>query len=98
MPLVKKPRLDNRLETETIARLPGNIGSNPSAAALKCVRMRARKKPNVMERGSVPCFSVFFRPNHESAAVALLQSPFLTLIVTIEQRSVLTNFFLKKSS
>ena len=37
--------------------------------------MRARKKPNVMERGSVPCFSVFFRPNHESAPVALLQSP-----------------------
>jgi|SRR5271157_1633658 len=36
--------------------------------------MRARKKPNVMERGSVPCFSVFFRPNHESAPVALLQS------------------------
>src|SRR5271166_2067200 len=36
--------------------------------------MRARKRPNVMERGSVPCFSVFFRPNHESASVALLQS------------------------
>src|SRR5271157_296246 len=57
--------------------------------------MRARKKPNVMERGLVPCFSVFFRPNHESATVALLQSPFLTPIVTIEQRSVLTNFFLR---
>jgi hypothetical protein len=50
-----------------------------------------------MERGSVPWFSVFFRPNHESAAVALLQSPFLTPVVTIEQRSVLTNsFFLKE--
>ncbi len=36
--------------------------------------MRAWKKPNVMERGSVPCFSVFSRPNHESAPVALLQS------------------------
>src|SRR5271157_581747 len=34
--------------------------------------MRARKKPNVMERGSVSGFSVFFRPNHESAPVALL--------------------------
>jgi len=58
-----------------------------------------------MERGSVPWFSVFFRPNHESAAVALLQSPFLTPVVTspfltpvvtIEQRSVLTNSFFKR--
>ena len=36
--------------------------------------MRARKEPNVMERGSVPCFSVFFQLNHESAPLALLQS------------------------
>jgi hypothetical protein len=33
-----------------------------------------------MERGSVPCFSVFFPPNHESAPVALLQSLFLPIL------------------
>ncbi len=58
--------------------------------------MRARKKPNVMERGSVPCFSVFFRPNHESAPVALLQSLetedyFYQVVRYVERKSLRAN-------